>query len=179
MSIDSKAFRKINWPRSLVAASIAASGFIICALLYIIKDDFVYSWVLYLGSLFFFFVIAFFTVFESRKRGGNESTVALVFAAHVTILLGIIISVIGTLLLLFIFSPGFIISGAEIKHLQDAPPAAMKGKTGGLVFKLFFAAVVLNFFGGSIAGFTLPFYTKFNQTKDNREPTPLKQHEPG
>ena len=74
---------------------------------------------------------------------------------------------------------GFISPGTPVKVLQEAPPATIQGQTGGLAFKVFFAATVLCLFGGSIAAVTLPFYTKRNQTKDDREPTPLTQKRPG
>lgn len=168
-------FRKINWPYTFISATIAALAFCICAFIYINRANYTVSWVLYLGSVSFFFIIATTTVLDNRKRGGDESTVAMVFASHVITILGIILSVIACAALLYVMDPGIFGQGHLDKVMAENPPGSQQGRTGGLVFRVFFAAVVLNFFGGSIAGVTIPFYTKRNQTKDNREPTPFVQ----
>jgi len=160
-------FKKINWKYTFISAFIAAFLFCICAFIFINKADYTVSWILYLGSVMFFFTMAITTVKENRKRGGDESTVSLVFASLVTTFVGIIISVITCFILLMIMDKGFIFPGTATKVLQEAPPASIQGKTGGLAFKVFFAATVLCLFGGSIASVTLPFYTKRNQTKQS------------
>ncbi len=168
-------FSKINWKSTIIASSIAAILFSICAGVYISKADYVDSWILYLGSVLFFFSTAYFITVTSRQRGWNESTISLVFAAQVATMLGILISVVLSLLLLLIMTPHFILPGTAEKELINAPASQFKGATDGLVFKVLFAATVANFCGGSIAGVTIPFYSKRNQMKDNREPTPMQQ----
>lgn len=169
-------FKKINWKYTFISASIASFLFCICAFIYISKTDYTASWILYLGSAAFFFTVSIVTVIDNNKRGGNESTVAMVLASHTITIIGIIISVIACLVMLSIIDPGSIGFGQPEKVMTENPPSSMQGRTGGLVFRIMFAAVVLNFFGGSIAGLTIPFYTKRNQTKDDKEPTPFEKY---
>lgn len=90
----------------------------------------------------------------------NGTKVYPVFRGVVTTLTGIVISVILCFITLMILMPGFI-ENTPVHHLlQNEPAAAMKGRTNGLVFKVFFAAILLNFFGGSIASLILSFYPK-------------------
>lgn len=168
-------FKKINWKSTLIASSIAAILFSICAGVFINRADYVDSWILYLGSVLFFFTIAYFTTTTSRKRGWNESTVSLVFAAQVATISGILISVSLCFILLAVMTPHFILPGPAEKQMINEPATQLQGVTDGLVFKVMFAATVANFCGGSIAGITIPFYSKRNQMKDNREPSPMQQ----
>lgn len=171
-------FKKIDWHTTIIWAAIGAVVSSIPAFFYIRSGDYSSSWLLYLGCGLFFFTMALHTVIESKKRGGNESTVALVFAAHVTVVCAIVIACVLALLMLIAFVPGFIDAGNTSKQLVNEPPQSVEDKTGGISFHVFVAATLLNFFGGSIAGVTIPFYAKRNQMKDNKEPSPLQQKKP-
>jgi hypothetical protein len=169
-------FSKVNWRSTIIAGAIAALLYCITAFIYIQQADYTQSWILFLGAGLFFFTMAIHTVKESRKRGGNESTVALVFESHVTTIVGIILSSVICFILLSILVPGYLEPGITDKVLANEPRDSIADKTNGLSFNVFIGATVLCFSGGSIAGITIPFYAKRNQTKDNREPVPLHQH---
>ena len=168
-------FRKIIWRSTLISSIIAATLFCIPAGLYIYYADYSMSWILYLGSVLFFFTIAIHTYSDSKKRGGNESTVALVFSSHVATICGVILATSVCFLLLTLLIPGFLHTGPADKILEKAPANTINGKTNGLGLYVFIASTVINFSGGSFASITIPFYAKRNQTKDNREPVPLHQ----
>ena len=170
-------FRKIHWPASLKAAITSAFLFSIPAFIYIKKADFTQSWLLFLGCILFFFTMAIHTVRESGKRGGNESTVALVFESHITTVTGILAACLLSFLLLVILVPGYLHAGDTAKALINEPANSVHDKTNGLSFYTFIAATIGNFSGGSIAGITIPFYAKRNQTKDNSEPVPFQHRE--
>lgn len=170
-------FKKINWSSTLITASIAATLYCVPALAYIVMADYTQSWILFLGAGLFFFTMAYHTYSESTRRGGNESTVALVFDSHVTTVVAIIISCIVCFILLSFLIPGYLSAGDAGKALVNEPPNDQQGKADSLGFKVFVGATILCFAGGSIAGITVPFYAKRNQTKDNKEPVPLKQRE--
>src|ERR1044071_2045407 len=99
-------FKKINWRRTVLFAAIAAILFCIPVYIYIYDAQYSKSWLLYMGSFLFFITIWIHTMQDSAKRGNSESTVALVFASHVTVITGIIMSVILCFLLLSVFVPG-------------------------------------------------------------------------
>ena len=136
--------------------------------------DYTASWILYVGSLLFFFTIAITTVKASKIRGGDESTGGLVFASLVTTIVGVLLSVLFCFILLMIIDSGFILSGPTSKVLKDAPSTTIHSKTGGLAPELFAAATLLCFFNGAIVSVILPLYVKRTQTKDDKDPTPFK-----
>ena len=118
-------------------------------------------------------VIWVHTMLDSKKRDNNESTVALVFASHMAVLVGIIVACIICFLLLSIMVPGYLSSSHPEKTLVDEPVNIIHDKTEGLSFIVFMAATVVNFSVGSFTSIVLPFYLKKNQTRDPRIPTPL------
>ena len=142
---------------------------------YIRNASYTQSWLIYVGSFFFAVIIAVHTLRLNKQRGGNESTVFMVFESHVTTLLGVIIACILCFLLLTIFVPGYLSEGPAGKIMTDAPPNSLEDKTNGLSFKVFIGAILFNFSMGSFVGIVFPFYSKRNQKKDSREPTPLHQ----
>lgn len=168
--------KKIDLRSTLITAVIAAALFCIPVFIYIRDARFKESGLLYIGSFLFLFTIGAHTLRDSRKRAQNESTVALVFASHAATIAGVVLAVFFSLVLLVLLVPGYLGSGVPAKVLPDEPANIIRDKTNGLSFQVFMAATVINFSVGSFASIILPFYSKRNQTKDSREPTPLHQH---
>jgi hypothetical protein len=168
-------FKKIDIRSTLIAASIAAIFYSIMAGIYIYQARYTDSWLLYFGSIMFGIVMWVHTVRDNRKRGENESTVALIFASNMATVAGVVISCFICLLLLIILVPGYLGYGMADKTLTDEPVNIIKDKTDGLSFEVFMTATIVNYSVGAFVGLILPFYSKRNQTRDTREPTPLHQ----
>jgi NAD/NADP transhydrogenase beta subunit len=168
-------FKKINWRTTIRTAVFAALLFCIPVFVYIQYGNYTGSWLLYLGSFLFMAVLWMHTLAENKRRRANESTIALVFASHVTTVLGILISCAISFILLVILVPGYLGPGVAEKTLTGEPPQLVVDKTDGLSFEVFMAAIVMNFSVGSFTSIILPFYAKQNQTRDRRRPTPLHQ----
>jgi hypothetical protein len=167
--------KKINVVSSLIYGGLAALLACIPIFFYIRDASYTQSYLIYVGSFFFAVVIAIHTLRVNKKRGGNESTVFMVFESHVVTLIGVIIACIVCFLLLTIFVPGYLSEGPAGKVMTDAPPNSLEDKTNGLSFKVFMGAILFNFSMGSFVSLVFPFYSKRNQKKDSREPTPLHQ----
>ena len=103
------------------------------------------------------------------------STVFMVFESYVTTFIGVVIACALGFLLLTILVPGYLSEGRVGKVLTGTPPNSVMDKTNGLSFKVFMGAILFNFSMGSFVSIIFPFYSKRNQTKDSREPTPLRQ----
>ena len=168
-------FKKVNWLTTIRTAALAALLFCIAIFIYIKYSNYRDSWLLYLGSFLFMSVLWMHTLAENKRRGSNESTVALVFEGHVTTLVGIILCCLVSFILLVILVPGYLSPGAADKTLTGEPAQLVVDKTDGLSFEVFMAAIVMNFSVGSFTSIILPFYAKRNQTKDRRTPTPFHQ----
>jgi hypothetical protein len=167
--------RKIDWKPALLSAILGGILFCVPIYIFIVRAHYTDSWLLYMGSFLFFIVMWIHTLYDSRKRRHNESTIALVFASHVTTFMGVIIASILSFVLLALLVPGYLDSGMADKQLTSEPANIIHDKTNGLSFQVFFAATIINFSVGSFAGIILPFYTKRNQTRDSKDPAPLHQ----
>ena len=168
-------FRKVDWPHSLTIGGIAGLLFCIPTFFFIYRASYNDSWLLYLGSMLFFAMIVMGVLVFSKKRGGNESTVSMVFESHMTTLVGVFTALIISLVMLMVMVPGFFHAGMAGKQLTDSPANTIHDKTNGLDFKVIVLSILGNFCFGSFASIVFPFSAKRNQTKDGRDPAPLQQ----
>jgi hypothetical protein len=168
-------FRKIDFRSTLISGAIAAILFCVPEYIFIVNADYRQSWLLYMGSFLFLIVMWIHVLKDSKKRGNNESTVALVFASHVTTVAGVLLATLFSFILLATLVPGYLGSGMAEKQLIHEPANIVRDKTDGLSFEVFMAATIINFSVGSFAGIILPFYAKRNQIKDRKDPAPLHQ----
>jgi lysylphosphatidylglycerol synthetase-like protein (DUF2156 family) len=166
-------FKKINIVRCLLFGTIAAIVFAIPQFFYIRSSTYSESWLLYLGSFFFFIAIVLYTVLFNKAKEGNANTVTMVFASHVTTVIGVIVSCILTFILLSVMIPGYLHAGPAAVASPDTPINEIHDKTNGLSFRAFIGATIINFAFGSFASIIFPFSIKRNQTKESGEPFPL------
>src|SRR5688572_9012369 len=101
-------FRKIDLKSSIISAAIAGILFCIPVYIFIQRADYRESWLLYMGSFLFFIAMWIHTMYDSRKRRDNESTVALVFASHVATIMGVVVASVLSFLLLVMLVPGYL-----------------------------------------------------------------------
>jgi hypothetical protein len=97
-----------------------------------------------------------------------------VAAGHIATVMGVIIACVLSAILLVVFVPGIFQAGMADKVMSDNPANTVEDKTGGMAFRLFAAAVIGNFSGGSCAAIIFPFVLKRNQIN---ETVPPKQAE--
>lgn len=168
-------FRKVNWAHSLTYGIVGAVLFSIAALIFIQRASYTDSWLLYVGSMAFFITMIVGLISYNKKRGGDESSAAMVFQGHITTIVGVLASLLICFLLLTIFVPGYLGAGDTAKQLTDEPANTVHDKTNGLGFKVFVLALLANFIFGSMASIIYPFTAKRNQTGDKKDPAPLHQ----
>ena len=168
-------FIKVDLKATLLFGAIAAVAFCVPVFFFIQRAQYAGAWLLYLGSFLFMAVVAYHILRDSKKRGDNESTVALVFASHMVTIAGIIIACFLSFILLSSMVPGYLGKGMADKLLKGEPAHSLKDKTDGLSIDVFMAATIINFSVGSFVSIIFPFYLKRNQTRDKRDPKPLHQ----
>ncbi|HEX6192226.1 MAG TPA: hypothetical protein VFZ42_07675 [Chitinophagaceae bacterium] len=168
-------FKKVDIKATLIFGSLAAVVFCIPIFFFIQLAEYRGAWLLYLGSFFFMAVVSYHIFRDSKKRGDNESTVALVFNSHMVTIAGIIVACILCFIILSLAVPGYLGKGMADKVLTGEPANSLKDKTDGLSLDVFMAATIINFSVGSFVSIIFPFYIKRNQTRDRREPKPLHQ----
>ena len=159
-------FKKLNLITNIKFGLLAAVAFAIPVFIYIRDSSYASSWLLYLGSALFAVVIAIYTLFFNKTRDENANTAQMVFASHVTVVIGIILSVLFCFILLSVFVPGYLGGPADPGISADAPTNTVHGKANGLGFRVFVGAILINFFFGAFAGLLFPFSAKRDQTKN-------------
>jgi hypothetical protein len=121
--------------------------------------------IIFLGSILFLFVIMGYVIRLSKRRPEYKSSWMMIIAANLAVITGIAFSVLFTLVLCFIYIPGFL-SGNSAEILTHAP-AGLNPKNSSLLMLLFICATIENFGVGGFMAVLGPYVFKKNQTKDN------------
>lgn len=148
----------------LLYGTAAGLLFSITTFIFLYSADYNNAYLVFLGSGLFPFPILAYLYKLSKRRGDYRSTMQMSLAGHLAVLLGIVVSVLLSLVLCFIFIPGFL-SGDDRRFLADAPQAYQL-RTSGTILYIFMAATLENFGAGGFAALLGPYVFKRNQTKD-------------
>jgi hypothetical protein len=153
-----------HWKEYLVYGLIAGILYIIPSWIFLSIADYNYTYLVFLGSIIFMFVIMHYVYKLSRRRTEYKSAWMMIIAAHFAILVGVIVSVILTLVLCFVYIPNFL-SGNSTSIIEDAPIAYNMHNTG-VVTLLFVCATVENVGAGGFMAILGPYVFKLDQKKD-------------
>lgn len=169
MKVTEKLMKNILYNRAhlleyLKYGILAALAFSIPVLVFFLYSDYNQLGIIYLGSIFFMFVIMAYSVKLSSRRPEYRSTWMMIAASHMAVLTGILFSVLMSVVLCFFFVPGFL-SGNSDEVLADAP-SGLNNQNWGLISFLLICATVLNFGAGGFMGVLGPYVFKKNQMKD-------------
>jgi hypothetical protein len=148
----------------LVYGLIAGILYIIPSWIFFSIADYNETYIVFFGSIIFMFVIMFYVYKLSRRRTEYKSAWMMIIAAHMAILVGIAVSVLLTLLLCFVYIPGFF-SGESTSIIADAP-AALNRNNSDIVVLLLTCATVESFGAAGFMAVLAPYVFKINQTKD-------------
>jgi hypothetical protein len=157
-------YNKRHLKEYLIYGLAASLAYIIPVLVFFFYRDYNRLEIVYLGSVLFMFVIMGYVVKMSKRRPEYKSSWMMIIAAHIAVLVGIVFSVLFTLLLCFIYIPGFL-SGNSTEILKDVPQAFAE-KNSSLIMLLFICATIENFGVGGFIAILGPYVFKKNQTKD-------------
>ena len=147
---------------------LSALAFCIPMFIFLSSEDYVSTWLLFLGNGIVMVVIGAYMLALNKSKGENASTQTMVAAGHIATIVAIIISCIVAAIALPMFIPDIFSGGKSDGALINAPSQTGTGKTNGLIFILFMCATVGNFCFGSFASFMIPYTARKNQTKDRK-----------
>lgn len=145
---------------------IAALLFCIPMIIFIFDSTYSKTWLLYLGNFLFMLSIAGYMVYFSQRKDENASTSSHLITGHTVTVIGVILSLIVSLIALSVLVPGIFQSGTHNQVLEEAPSQDMGRKTNGLVFMVLMNAVIGNVITGSFVSIILSYYQKKDQTKE-------------
>lgn len=144
---------------------------VIAALLYIIPSWIFFAlsryedlWLVFFGSILFMFVIMQYVWKLSKRRPEYKSSWMMIIAAHFAIFVGVIFSVLLTVLLCFAYIPGFL--SGDSPSVIDNAPAGFDQNNSSTVMLLFVCATIENIGVASFIAVLTPYVFKRNQTKD-------------
>jgi len=162
-------FDKQHIKEYLLYGTLAAILFAVPVWYFLYKADYLNSWMVYSGSIFFMFVIILYCIKLSKREPEYQSTWMMVIVSHFAVLTGIVLSVILSLILCFIYIPDFMTGHSSSSFLENAPTYA-NPKNIGTLFQIFIPATVENFGVGGFIAVLAPYVFKRNQTKDRAAP---------
>jgi len=145
--------------------AMAGLGYGIPVFIYLAMANYYYTATLFIGCSLFMFVVLAYTMKLSRRRPEYKSTWAMIFAGHMVVLTGIIVSVLVSLVFCFIFIPGFMSGNSNSNFLRRAPEAVNVHNSSTLML-IAMTATLVNFGVGGFISIVTAYAVKMNQTKD-------------
>ncbi len=142
----------------------AAILYSIVGYIFIHNETFRSAWILFIGNVLFACCIAAFILSYNKRRKQDASAGTMVFAGHITTVMGIIIACIICILIFFLL-PGAGGSGhtGANEVLNNAAPQLQSGARDQYLLTLIMDAIVGNVSAGSFISIILPYTAKRNQ----------------
>jgi len=141
---------------------------------FLINNNYENFYWLFIGSFLFFLVIMIYTIRLLYRPYDRKRALAILIAAHMATLVGIVISCILSAIVFVFFFPGLFSSLPPDKVLEDTPPGINPHRPIELLFMIFSVATIGNFSVGSFIALMMAYAGKTNQTKDKA--VPLETH---
>ena len=155
-------------PYSISAAII----YLICVVVFLSKDAYTQTYILYLGNMLFAIPIVFFVVHFANKRGRNASTQMAISAGVITTLIGIILSILSIFIILAIMEPSAYRDVINTASELARPAPALEGNGHALLLILLMDAVLGNIASGTFIAAMLTNMLKSDQTGETASINP-------
>ena len=121
--------------------------------------------VLFIGSIFFLFVIMVYSLKLTKRRPDYESTWGMLISGQMAVVVGVIVSVICATILCWFYIPGFTKGGGADGFLRNAP-GGLNIKNTGTLELIFITATFENYGAGAFISAMIAYALKPDQTKD-------------
>lgn len=156
-------YNKRHWREYLIYGVIAGILYIIPSWIFLASADYNNTYTVFIGSMLFMFVILAYVYKLTRRRTEYKSAWMMIIAGHMATFVGVAVSVLLTLILCFIYIPGFL-SGNSSPVIEDAP--AYSSHNTNMVTLMFVSAIAGNLLVSSFVAALGPYALKLNQTRD-------------
>jgi hypothetical protein len=160
-----KIYNRRHLSEYLTYGLIAAISYSIPVGVYLFLADYTYSEIPFLGSVLFMFVILIYCIKLAKRRPEYKSVWMMIVEAQFAILIGIVLSVLISMILCFIFIPAFMSGHSPGTFLKHAPVARNESNSGVLL-TIFLTATIANFGAAGFMAVMAPYVFKYDQTKD-------------
>jgi hypothetical protein len=158
-------FNKKHITEYTTYGSIAGLLYVLTVWYFLYRSNYQTPHVLFIGSIFFMFVIMIYALKLTKRRPDYYSTWGMIIAGQMTVAIGIAVSVIGSLVLCYFYLPQFMGSRESENLLRNVSGGLNKNNSGafGLIF---FTAVIENYGAGAFISAMIAYAIKPDQTRD-------------
>jgi magnesium-transporting ATPase (P-type) len=151
---------------------LAGLAYTVPVLVYLSLANYYYSAVLFIGCILFMFVLLVYSMKLTKRRPEYKSTWSMIIAGHAVIAVGIIISVLISLILCFVYIPGFMSGDSDDSFLRRSPDG-FNSNNMSTIMLIAMTSTLVNFGVGGFINILVSYAVKINQTKD-KTPSILK-----
>jgi hypothetical protein len=137
------------------------------------RSNYQTSAVVFIGSIFFMFVIMMYALRLTKRRPDNNSIWVMIMAGQMTVAVGVIVSVIGSFILCCFYIRGFMNSGDGVDIFQNVPHGFNVNSDS--LKLIFITSTIENYGAGAFISAMISYALKPNQTQDQ---TPAIFEEP-
>jgi hypothetical protein len=154
-----------HFPYALLAAVL----YIIPVLYFIMEDNYVDAYWLYIGNVLFAVGILFGVRAYNKRRDENSLIMSMLMAGIKASLMGIAVVFLLILLILFIDIPHLFHHAGAAKEMTEGPVNIVKDSTRGLKFMLFLNDVIGNIMAGAFVSLFYSISAKRDQSGQTAE----------
>ena len=158
-------FNKKHLKEYAVYGSIAGIFHILTVWYFLHEPNYHTAPILFIGSIFFMFVIMVYSVKLTKRRPDYKSTWVMLISGQMAVVVGIVVSVICSFILCCFYIPGFIKGGGTDSFLRNAPSGLNVNNTGTIEL-IFITATFENYGAGAFISAMIAYALKPDQTKD-------------
>ena len=151
-----KNFFKTYIKRALIAAVI----YCITVVIFLSKENYTATWILFLGNVLYMLTLATIIFLINRAKKFEGSPVASTISGHILSFTGAAISVILSLILYILFYLG--LNGTKGETLHQSPAGLSANSGHGILFVL----IIVTALGNTITGFFAALFTSFDTSKE-------------
>jgi hypothetical protein len=144
---------------------IAGGLYVLTVWYFLHRSNYHTSPIIFIGSIFFMFVIMIYALKLTRRSPENYSTWVMIIAGQITVAVGIVVSVIGSFVLCCFYIPGLVNQGGVDNFLHNAPGGLNENNSGTLEL-IFITAIIENYGAGAFISAMIAYAVKPNQTQD-------------
>ena len=167
-------FDKKHLKEYSVYGSIAGLLYTLAVWYFLYKSNYQTSTILFIGSIFFMFVIMIYALKLTKRRPDYYSTWGMIIAGQMAVGVGIVVSVISSFMLCYFYLPGFMNNSIADDFLGNFPRVLNVNNSETLEL-IFITAIIENYLAGAFISAMIAYAVKPNQTEDQ---TPTIFEEP-
>lgn len=153
---------------------VAAILYLISVIVFLSKDAYSQTYILYIGNILFAVAIVFFVVHFAKKRQENANTRMAIKASVITTLAGVILSIVGMFIILAIMKPSGYSDVMNTASELAKPAPALEGNGHALMLILVVDAIFGNLGTGIFISMMLPNMLKSDQRGETAVIKPVK-----